>query len=296
MKKLLKQLYDYIPFKKAVFSLVKKIWSPPMSVFQHLYFHDTITVQAGMGKSFKMVHYGHSIENELFWNGLYDGWEKYSMRLWANLSANAAVVFDIGANTGIYSMVTKAINPKAEVHAFEPFGAIYNKLVNNAAINGYDVHSNRLAISNYTGKAVIFTEDENFAYSVTVNKNLWANGKEAIKMDIETITLKDYIEQNKIEHIDLMKIDVETHEPAVMQGFADYFFRFKPLLLIEILNDVIAEELNPYFDPAQFDFYNIDERTGIKKVNRLSKSDYYNFLVVPKEKAHLYNEKSFIYS
>ena len=81
-----------------------------------------------------------------------------------------------------------------------------------------------------------------------------------------------------------------------MHVLSYYLHLFKQLLLIEILNDEIAEKLNPYFDPLLFDFYNIDERTGIKKVSRLSKSDYYNFLVVPKEKAHLYNDKSFIYS
>jgi FkbM family methyltransferase len=261
-----------------------------------LYFNDTITVQAGEGKNFKMVHYGHPLENELFWNGLYNGWEKYSMRIWAELTKNAGVIFDIGANTGLYSLVAKVKNPTADVHAFEPFGAIYNKLLANTKLNGLEINANCLAVSNYTGNAVIYTADKDFAYSVTVNQNLWVKESEAIKLDIETITLKDYIEKNKIDAIDLVKIDVETHEPEVMQGFADYFLRFKPLLLIEILNDEIAEQLNPYFDEALFDFYNIDERTGIRKVSRLSKSDYYNFLVVPKEKAHLYNEKNLIYS
>jgi len=296
MKGLLKKIYHALPLKKEVFTIVKKIWIPPMSVFQHLYFHDTIEVDAGDEKKFKMVHYGHALENELFWKGLYNGWEKYSMRVWAQLSEKAEVVFDIGANTGIYSLVAKAKNPNAVVHAFEPFPAIYTKLIKNISINGFDVHANCLAVSNYSGKAVIYTADKDFAYSVTVNQNLWVKEGEPIKLHIETITLQDYIEKNKIDKIDLVKIDVETHEPEVMQGFAYYFQLFKPLLLIEILNDEIAEQLNPYFDPAIFDFYNIDERTGIKKVSRLSKSDYYNFLVVPKEKAHLYNDKSFIYS
>ena len=296
MKGLLKKIYHALPLKKEVFTIVKKVWVPPMSVFQHLYFHDTIEVDAGNEKKFKMVHYGHALENELFWKGLYNGWEKYSMRVWAQLSENAEVIIDIGANTGIYSLVAKTKNPTAIVHAFEPFPAIYTKLIKNININSFNVHANCLAVSNYSGKAVIYTADKDFAYSVTVNQNLWVKDGEPIQVHIETITLQDYIEKNKIDKIDLVKIDVETHEPEVMQGFAYYFQLFKPLLLIEILNDEIAEKLNPYFDPTIFDFYNIDERTGIKKVPRLSKSDYYNFLVVPKEKAHLYNEKSFIYS
>jgi len=296
MKLLFKKIYSLIPFKKALFSAVKNVWVPPESIYQHLYFNDTITVKLNNRQQFKMVHYGHSLENELFWKGLYNGWEKYSMRIWMELTKEANVIFDIGANTGIYSLVAKAINKNAVVHAFEPFGAIQKKLQNNSTINGFDIHCNCTAISNYTGDAVIYTADENFAYSVTVNENLWVKESAPIKINIKTTTLKDYIEKHNIQSIDLMKIDVETHEPAVMEGFADYFLRFKPILLIEILNDEVAGKLNQYFAQGDFDFYNIDELTGIKKVSELSKSDYYNFLIVPKEKAHLYNEKSFIYS
>ncbi|MBC7888527.1 MAG: FkbM family methyltransferase [Ferruginibacter sp.] len=295
MKVFLKKIYSLIPFKKAMFSALKRIWVPPFGIYQHLYFNDTITVKIDNYRTFKMVHYGHPIENELFWKGLFNSWEKYSLGVWAGLSEKANVIFDIGANTGIYSMVAKAKNKDADVHAFEPFQAICKKLVHNAGINGYDIHCNCAAISNYTGDGVIYTANENFAYSVTVNQNLWVKDSEPIKIDIKTTTLKDYIEKNNIQSIDLMKIDVETHEPEVMEGFDEYFLQFKPIILIEILNEEVAARLNNYFAAVDFDFYNIDELVGIKKVNKLSKSDYYNFLIVPKEKAHLYNEKSFIH-
>jgi len=296
MKVFFKKFYRLIPFKKAMYTALKNVWLPPVGIYQHLYFNDTISVKLDNQQQFKMVHYGHSLENEIFWKGLYNGWEKYSMRIWTELAKDANVIFDIGANTGIYSLVAKAINKNAVVHAFEPFGAIHKKLQHNADINGYDIHCNCTAISNYTGDAVIYTADENFAYSVTVNQNLWVKNSEPVKINIKTTTLKDYIERNNIRSIDLMKIDVETHEPEVMEGFAEYFLQFKPILLIEILNEEIAAKLNKYFAPADFNFYNIDERTGVKKVTALSKSDYYNYLIVPKEKANLYNEKSFIYS
>ena len=102
MKGLLKKIYHALPLKKEVFTIVKKVWVPPMSVFQHLYFHDTIEVDAGNEKKFKMVHYGHALENELFWKGLYNGWEKYSMRVWAQLSENAEVVIGNGPYGDLY--------------------------------------------------------------------------------------------------------------------------------------------------------------------------------------------------
>jgi FkbM family methyltransferase len=296
MKAFFKSLYQSIPFKQAMFSALKKVWVPPVSIYQHLYFNGTITVPVTNQQSFKMVHYGHEIENNLFWSGLFNSWEKISLQIWTALSAESAVIFDIGANTGVYSMMAKTVNKNAVVHAFEPFPAIFKKLAHNAAINQYDIQCNCTAISNFSGDAVIYTADENFAYSVTVNKNLWVKDSEPIKIDIKTTTLDDYISQHQITSIDLMKIDVETHEPEVMAGFVQYFCQFKPILLIEILNEEVANQLSGYFAAADFDFYNVDELAGIKKVNSLSKSDYYNFLIVPKEKAHLYNEKSFVYS
>jgi FkbM family methyltransferase len=181
-------------------------------------------------------------------------------------------------------MVSKTVNSDAEVHAFEPFEAIHQKLDYNASINNFKIHTNCKAISNYTGDGVIYTDGRDFAYSVTINKNLWVKDQQPIKLNIKTITLKEYIEQNKITNIDLMKIDVETHEPEVMEGFIPYFNQFKPILLIEILNDEVAQKLNNYFDVDKYSFYNIDEKAGIRKTISLMKSDFYNYLIVPKEK------------
>lgn len=283
IKAIFKTIYKAIPFKKETFSLLRRIGSLPESLYRHLYFNGVIRINVDHGQDFKIIHYGHRLENELFWKGLY-GWEKYSMKLWSSLCNNSTVIFDIGSNTGLYSLVAKTVNPNSEVHAFEPFEAIHKKLIRNAKINGFKIHSNCSAISNYTGDAVIYTEDPNFAYSVTVNQNLWVKDKEPIKLDVKTITLKDYIEQNKITGIDLMKIDVETHEPEVIEGFVPYLEQFKPIVLIEILNDEVARRLNPYFNPGEYYFYNIDEQAGIKKTGTLTKSTSYNFLILPKEK------------
>jgi FkbM family methyltransferase len=284
---MIKNIYEKIPFKRESFTFLKKIGTIPESVYQHLYFNGIIKVKINDKESFKMMHYGYPIENDLFWKGLYGSWEKLSMKLWTDLSKKSKIIFDIGANTGVYSMVSKAVNSTAEVHAFEPFETIHKKLEYNASINDFEIHTNCKAISNYTGDGIIYTDGSDFAYSVTVNKNLWVKDKEPVELNIKTITLKEYIEQNNITNIDLMKIDVETHEPEVMEGFIPYFNQFNPILLIEILNDEVAQKLNNYFDPTKYSFYNIDEKTGIRKTASLMKSDFYNYLIVPKEKENM---------
>lgn len=91
MKAFLKTLYALFPFKQKIFSLLKLIWKPGESVYRHLYFNGIINVSIGRSKSFKIKHYGYELENKIFWEGLTDGWEKESMKLWAQLCANADV-------------------------------------------------------------------------------------------------------------------------------------------------------------------------------------------------------------
>jgi hypothetical protein len=89
MKKVLKALYSYLPFKRQLFLLLKNFWLPPPHIYQHLYFSGVFNVELANGISFKVDHFGQQIENELFWRGLEGGWEKESIRLWKKLCENA---------------------------------------------------------------------------------------------------------------------------------------------------------------------------------------------------------------
>jgi FkbM family methyltransferase len=287
IKVFIKKIYSLIPFKRNFYLLIKN-FNPPASIYQHLYFNGEFKIKIDGNLFFKMIHYGYQLENELFWNGLYHGFEKYSITIWSELSKTQSVVFDVGANTGIYSLIAKANNRNSFVYAFEPIPAIHNLLVRNCAINSYNISTNCVALSNKTGDGFIHVDNEKFSYTATINRNIATH--ELYKINIKMLTLKDYINRNNIRSIDLMKIDVEGHEPEVIEGFFEYLLEYKPILLIEILSDDIADKLKFYFPTNDFYFYNVDERIGIKKVNSLTKSDFYNFYIVPKNKVHLMNE------
>ena len=194
---------------------------PPASLYKHLHFKGKFKVPTSTGSSFLMVHHGFEIENEIFWKGLDNGWEKVSIGLWKQLCQNSQVIFDIGANTGVYSLVAKNINPNATVFAFEPVKRVFDKLVKNCEMNNYDIACSEKAVSNYSGMATIYDPDEEHVLSVTVNKNLNSPSRPVKEIVIETITLKQVVEDRRLDRIDLMKIDVETHEPEVLEGFGE---------------------------------------------------------------------------
>ena len=279
MKKILRKIYDLIPFKTELFFVFKKVFNPGPSIYRHLHFKGIITVPVDSSHAFKMNHYGFQIENEIFWAGLANGWEKISIRLWIELCKRSEVIVDAGANTGIYSLIAKSLDPKTIVYAFEPVKRVYEKLQENNKLNNFNINCYEVALSNNTGKAVIYDLPSEHVYSVTVNQNRHSADHSTIKTEIQTITLDLFIENNNLKKIDLLKLDVETHEPEVMEGFKKYLKEFSPVILIEILNDEVGAKVQEIVSGIDYLYFNIDERSGIRRVDTITKSDYYNYLL-----------------
>ena len=285
MKDLLHSIYNLLPFKKQLFTFLKKLWQPGENIFRHLSFKGVFTVQLKNNRSFKINHFGFIIENEIFWKGLDGGWEKESIGLWQKLCETSHVILDIGANTGVYSLIAKAVNPSSTVYAFEPVKRVFDKLQQNIRLNGFDIMAVEKAVSNSEGTAVIYDPQDEHVLSVTVNKNLASPDIKVVEQKIFTTTLDSFIRENNLTAIDLIKIDVETHEPEVLEGFSEYLMKFKPTLLIEILDDGIGKKIENILRDSGYNYYNIDENAGIRKVSSITKSDYFNFLLCTSETA-----------
>ncbi|MCB9173002.1 MAG: FkbM family methyltransferase [Flavobacteriales bacterium] len=278
MKQILKFIYKNIPFKTVVFKGVR-MFRLPESIYKHLYFKGVFRVKIKRDQTFQINHYGFQVENDIFWSGLFGRWEKDSLLLWSRLCEKSDVIFDIGANTGVYSLIAKAVNKNNNVYAFDPVKRVYEKLVQNIELNNYDIKPYQIALSNNTGVAKIYDTDSEHTYSVTVNKNLNTTKSKVTEIDIETLRLDEFIPLNNINKIDLMKIDVETHEPEVLEGMGKYLRNYKPTLLIEILNDEIAGKIECLIQDLDYIYFNLNEQGSIQKVDSLTKSDYHNFLI-----------------
>ena len=100
---------------------------------------------------------------------------------------------------------------------------------------------------------------------MTVNYNYLDPSVKVEEVEIETITLNKFIKDNNIPRIDLMKIDVETHEPETLEGFSDYLSIFRPAMLIEILNNEIGARVEKLVNGLGYLYFNIDENNGIQQ-------------------------------
>lgn len=152
--------------------------------------------------------------------------------------------------------------------AYEPHPLFFERLERNVKKNNFDIYCYKQAVSNFDGNLSI----EDFS-------------RKAQKISVDSVTLNKFILQNNISSIDLIKIDVETFEPQVMEGFSKYLSAFKPTMIIEILDDHVAEKIFYAVKTLNYLYFNINENGGIRQTKTIEKSDYYNYLLCCKEVA-----------
>lgn len=276
MKSLIRTIYLYIPFKKFFFLYLRKNFNIRESIYKHLWFRGFFLTKFKKKKIY-IYSLPTIIENEIFWNGLGKTWEPLSLNIWSNIVKKKNIIFDIGANTGIYSLVSCALNSKSKTYAFEPNNNFTKAIYNSKIKNRFNIKIENIALSNKEGFV-------NFdGYQIKKNK----------KLDIiKTIRLDNFIKYHKIKSIDLMKIDVELHEPEVIEGMGVYLKKFKPDILIEVLNNNIAFKLNKLFENLNYYYISIDDKKNIlKKISQIKKSPFYNILICKKETYSLVKEK-----
>ncbi len=127
---------------------------------------------------------------------------------------------DIGANVGVYTLFVSARTGRtggmASVLAFEPNPRTFAKLEFNCRANGFgSVRLINAAVGASEGNADLFLESTGNAGSAT----MVAGGTAVPSVAIRTTTLLAALERAGMEHIDLLKIDVEGYEDAALLPF-----------------------------------------------------------------------------
>jgi FkbM family methyltransferase len=264
MKRILRSIYNNIPFKRHLFSIIKKIYRPPRHIYRHLHFKGVFECKIGTGEAVKIYHPGSHIENRIFWEGLDSGFEPDSIRLWMRLCRylSKGDILDIGANTGIYTILAKACNPCLTVHAFEPHPDIYLGLLQNISINSMQVSALNVGVGSIVG-----------------NRSIQDFSGRCETIFAPIVSIDNLIDERVINYPVLIKIDVEGYEVEVLKGFQKHINYFLPTILIEVLSDEIGEELETLLPLNRYKKFNISETGSIRETDRLTKSDCYNFLL-----------------
>jgi len=211
------------------------------------------------------------------------------MRLWMAAAEHAQVIFDIGANTGVFSLAAQTINPGAKVIAFEPFPRFHDQLQKNVKLNKYEIICERAAISDVKGVAEFYFPEEGAGniYSASLSEAHYKdhNSSRSEKILVDVINLKSYIETMDVKAIDLIKIDAEGNDVNVLRGMGDYLNKFAPDILIEVHSDEVGREIQSLLNEKYYVYYNIDENRGASREKNITKSKGLNYFVCKRETA-----------
>ncbi len=150
----------------------------------------------------------------------------------------ADTILDIGANWGYYTLLAGAINPSAQIIAFEPHPFWFEQLLNNIKVNEFkNVRVENLAVSDSSGNSTFYLGGSPGVSSLVKEYNQDENPTE---ITVNTISLAEYAREQKFckrRRIDLIKLDVEIYESAVLAGAKSILRRFKPDIICEVLPD-----------------------------------------------------------
>lgn len=249
-----------MPLRQQLFRL-SRLLPIPRSLKRRLRVKGTIRIKIDDGHGFLMKSHGDHIENDLYWRGYGQGWERMSLQVWGKLAPHAQTIIDVGAHSGVYALAAKALNPKATVAAFEPLESSYRRLKANVALNGFDIDAVSMAVSDSTGDGVLYHAPGGRHELASLDRSAESD---VVETTIRTTRLDDYARANDLKSVDLMKIDIEGHELRAIRGLGDWLGRAKPSLLVEVLTEDSGAAVWELVRPHGYEAYRISDTEGLQ--------------------------------
>lgn len=194
---------------------------------------------------------------------VHDGYEKDIRQAFLKICAKAKcnTFYDVGANVGIFSLDFITHFQSARVVAFEPNPSVFECLeMTKTKNNLHSLQVSNLALSNYEGVATLTFDPlspakgglnpiENGKY----NHELQYNGVSK-QVGIKTSTLDAFALKMNLPP-DVIKIDAEGEEFAILQGAKTVCETYKPILLLECSKD--KEKMASLLNQYGYEIYNL---------------------------------------
>lgn len=136
------------------------------------------------------------------------------------------VIVEAGCFDGGDTLKLATFWPQSAIHAFEPVPEIFAMLVNNTQ-HCANIYQYNYALSTHSGVAQLYLSskptapDEPFrAASLLKPKERlhWSNVTYPQRIDVKTITLDQWAQQQQINHIDFLWLDVQGYALPILQA------------------------------------------------------------------------------
>jgi len=167
-----------------------------------------------------ILHYDRQCLSGLIWRVVSDSYEPETVALFERLLRPGMGVMDIGANIGFFSLIAgRLVSPSGKVYAFEPHPDVACLLEKNVRANkleGIVLPVNK-ALSNRMGFATLYPGKWNSgASSFYPSDN---TSREGVRVEMTTVDA--FLAERGWPPIHFVKLDVEGHECAVLEGMRE---------------------------------------------------------------------------
>jgi FkbM family methyltransferase len=197
----------------------------------------------------------------------YKCWEPNISYFIDNLFKESEVFFDVGGNIGYYSIAFSDNFKK--IYCFEPNPANTQKIQKSIMINKIEnlslINQPVAQFSNVYFSAF----DRNNVKNSNIGGIQYVENKSG---EMKTISLDDFIEENRVEKIDLLKVDIEGGELGCLLGCKKSIDKRKVKnIIIEITPKFSIEDSKKilFFLSEKYELFNL----GLKEVGKVEQSN-----------------------
>jgi FkbM family methyltransferase len=241
-------------------------WLPVSLTFQ-------VRLPAGQQFFYSVVP-GDGIGKALYWQGV--GFLGGEFQIFYRMIGERHFFVDVGANTGIFSLIACATNSIIRVIAFEPVPGIYERLVTNVATNAFQdrCHPVQKAVSDVSAITRLLIPPGEIPTEASLELESKSAPEGATHIDIESTTLDTVCAH---ETVDFIKIDVEGSEHRVLQGARQLLARCRPTILLEHHANCPALAIESVLRPYGYLFHRVIDDGSLVPVESFEhgKRDYY---------------------
>jgi len=231
------------------------------------------------------------ISNSIYFTGVFGDFEGESLRLWKEciLSLKPRLILDIGAYSGIYSLLAALYSDKSIIHAFEPNKLTFKILERNIGLNAFtNIIPCNYGISTSSGEQTFYNwgNAANSGMSLVnhkyINKNL---GKTRFQV-------RDFLEvyEGFNQKIELIKMDIERAELPLIKHIKDILNKDRPIVFCEILDQEAYAEFGEFFNEIDYKYLKIDDQNKcFHQVSNMAVETLVglNWIFYPVERGHM---------
>lgn len=167
------------------------------------------------------------------------------------------IIMDLGANIGFTSIFFSLQYPNAKIYALEAEEENYKILKKNVSFSK-NIISKHGAIDTKDG--IVFLSSPDLSYNFKISDTVTEIGEK-----VQAYSMKSYMELLEIDHIDLLKIDVEGLEQSLLKNNNEWLSKVDNII-IELHDPYSLDELKQDLLPFDFTVLTPNSFKGLKMI------------------------------